>query len=117
MYFPAAVGQSRVCLPCVAQEGHRLKHAVLGPSKARWVSAIAAAPRHSLERSVLFIDLHEKMSIARRRDPFRRWEEGYAAARGREQEEKVLFDRELFYAVQPVERLAEMIERYRDAFA
>jgi hypothetical protein len=35
----------------------------------------------------------------------------------RELEEKVLFDRELFYAVQPKERLIGMIEKYRSSFS
>ena len=33
------------------------------------------------------------------------------------QEDAVLFDRELFYAVQSRDRLEAMIERYRTAFA
>ena len=34
-----------------------------------------------------------------------------------DREDKVIFDRELFYAMQTRERLAEMIERYQRAFA
>jgi hypothetical protein len=45
-----------------------------------------------------------------------RWEQEREAAERREQEEKDLFDRELFYALQPRERLTEIIETYRVRF-
>ena len=117
LFFPGAIGQTRVCMPCVEQEGHRLKHALPGNEKRELVTAIAAAPRRSIERMTLFNHLHERLSAARSRDVFQRWQARYIESRDREQEEKVLFDRELFYAVQPADRLAGMIEKYRAAFA
>lgn len=116
LYFPQAVGESRVCMPCLEHDGHRLKHALLGAEKQKWVAAIASAPRRSTERSLLFADMHEKLATAAEGEPYQRWQASFAAARERLAEEKALFDRELFYAVQPASRLLGMIERYRSAF-
>jgi hypothetical protein len=116
LYFPGAIGQQHVCLRCLAEDGHRLKHSILGENKSRYVNAIAAAPRHSIERSVLFADMHEKLFAARAGDGFRRWSDSYEQAKNREKQEKIIFDRELFYAIQPEGRLREMIEKYRNSF-
>ncbi|HZK82156.1 MAG TPA: hypothetical protein VFC46_13835, partial [Humisphaera sp.] len=115
LYFPGAVGEQHVCLRCLADDGHRLKHSILGEAKSRYVNAIAAAPRHSIERSVLFADMHQKLFAARGTDRFRRWSDSYEQAKNHEKQEKAIFDRELFYAIQPAQRLAEMIEKYRIA--
>jgi hypothetical protein len=117
LYFPDAVGQPRVCLPCVLQEGHRLKHRVLGDEKMRWVKQIAALPRHSLERSEVFYDMHEKLAAAWGKPPVNTWETDLRLAEERSQVERVLFDRELFYAIQPGERLIGLITRYRRHFS
>ncbi|MDB5289385.1 MAG: hypothetical protein JWL69_626 [Phycisphaerales bacterium] len=116
LYFPLAVGQPRVCLPCVVQEGHRLKHSILGKEKQRLVEAIAAAPRNSRERSTLFYTMHDQLAAAQSRPEIQRWEQRFNRAQTRVQEEKSLFDRELFYALQPADRLKAMIEQYREAF-
>lgn len=116
LYFPAAVGQARACVPCVRHEGHRLRHSVLGADKLRLVEAIAAAPRRSPERAALFHTLHDRLAAAGRGPALQRWERQVRETAEREQRERVLFDRELFYAVQPADRLAEMIGRYRGLF-
>lgn len=117
MYLPEAVGRARVCLPCIHQEGHRLKHAVLGERKRELLAVIAAAPRHSADRYAAFAALHRELSSAMKRHAgMRAWEERLRDAQQREAEESVVFDRELFYAMQPRHRLAEMIDRYRNAF-
>jgi hypothetical protein len=116
LFFPGAIGQSRLCKPCVAQEGHKLRHALLGEKKMQLVEAIAAAGRGSAERSLLFNDMHAQLAAERAGAEFKDWEARYAEFRIRKQEEKVWFDRELFYAVQPIDRLQGMIERYRSAF-
>jgi hypothetical protein len=115
LYFPGAAGQTRTCMACVMQEGHRLKHRLLGDAKRQLVEAIAAAPRRSTERSSLFFEMHGKLkAVAATRPPeLLRWDRRRAEAEAREQEERVIFDRELFYAMQPRDRLAMMIERYR----
>ena len=118
LYFPGAVGRSRLCEPCVVHEGHHLKHSLLGQEKSQLVEAIAAAPRLSMERSALFSEMHGKLAAAQSGEQFRNWEQRFEEAKERESEEKVLFDRELFYAVQSEERLKGMVEKpISEAFA
>jgi hypothetical protein len=119
LFFPGAAGQARACMACVMQEGHRLKHRLLGDEKRQFVEAIAAAPRRSSERSSLFFEMHGKLNAAMASRPpeLLRWERHREEAEAREQEERVIFDRELFYAMQPEERLANMIDRYRSDFS
>jgi hypothetical protein len=116
LYFPEAVGQPRACLPCIVREGHRLRHSVLGEEKMRIVEQIAAAPKGSPERTALFYRMHEKLSEAAGSGAIREWERRLGEARERAQAERVLFDRELFYAIQPADRLASLIDRYRGSF-
>jgi hypothetical protein len=115
LYFPGAAGQTRTCMACVMQEGHRLRHNILGPAKRELVEAIAAAPRRSAERSSLFFQMHGKLKAAATSRPpeLVRWERQREEAEAREQEERVIFDRELFYAMQSEDRLTSMIDRYR----
>lgn len=117
LYFPAAVGRQRVCMSCLVQEGHRLRHRVLGREKDRLVAAIAAAPRGSLERSSMYHEMHNRLAAAAGDPSVRRWEERLEEAGRREAEEKDLFDRELFYAIQPADRLQNVIQYYREQFA
>ena len=116
LYFPQAAGRQRVCMSCVVQDGHRLRHRVLGEEKDRLVALIEAAPRRSLERSVLFHDMHHRLARAASHPTVRAWEQQLADAGRREQEEKDLFDRELFYGIQSRERLEGLIEKYRSHF-
>jgi hypothetical protein len=116
LFFPEAATESRVCLPCVAQEGRRLKHSALGAEKSQMIAAIASLPRRSPRRAELFFAMHDKLAKAWKGDAGPRWEARYAKAEQRSAEEKTLFDRELFYAVQPASRLAGMIDRYRSQF-
>lgn len=113
LFFPDAVGEPRVCMPCILQEGHRLKHRVLGQEKMELVNQIASLPRRSSERSMLFYEMHDRLSFAWTKPPVKDWEQQLRRAEERAQEERVLFDRELFYAIQPRERLNALIERYR----
>ena len=112
LFFPDAVGEPRVCLPCLVQQGHRLKHGILGEEKMQFVERIAALPRRSPQRSALFFEMHDRLTAAWGEPPVRSWEEHFRQAEARAQEERVLFDRELFYALQPSERLAALIDRY-----
>lgn len=119
LYFPGAVGRTRACMACVLHEGHRLRHNVLGEQKRELIEAIAAAPRRSRERSSLFSELHGKLAAATAARPAEivRWERRREEAETREQEERVIFDRELFYAMQPEDRLTAMIQQYRAALS
>jgi hypothetical protein len=115
LFFPDAVGQPRVCLACLVREGHALRHRAVGFDKNTLVAAIAAAPRRSAERRELFSELHDKLASATA-PSVRTWESDFAAAEQQARHERVLFDRELFYAIQPRERLIGLINRYREAF-
>jgi hypothetical protein len=117
MYFPEAAGRARVCIPCVRGEGHRLRHRVLGPEKDRLVAAIAEAPRGSIERSVLFHEMHRRLNAAARHPAILEWERNLEETERHKREEAEVFDRELFYAIQPAERLESLIGHYRRAFA
>jgi hypothetical protein len=116
LYFPQAVGRPRACVSCVVQEGHRLQHGLLGPEKERYVEAIAAAPRGSIERTVLFTEMHRRRKSAASSHPaLGQWEQRLRDVERQHAEETELFDRELFYAIQPRERLEGLVARYRAA--
>lgn len=117
LFFPDALGEPRVCLPCLVQEGHRLRHSLLGDDKMRLVRRIEAAPRKSTERAALFSELHDRLAVAWTSIEARNWDRRFRDAEARAVEQRVLFDRELFYAIQPRERLEELIEKYRKRFA
>jgi hypothetical protein len=113
MLFPAAVGRSRVCVGCLAHEGHTLRHGLLGEKKPGIVQQIAALPRRSLQRSIAFHNLHGCLSAAAvSSTSLKQWQARYREAEQQDRQDQVLFDRELFYALQPQERLAGMIDRY-----
>jgi hypothetical protein len=117
LYFPDAVGQPRVCLPCIQQQGHRLKHGILGEEKRQLVEQIAGLPRLSIERSNAFYDMHDKLAAASNAPRMKSWEAELRQAEEQSQMERVLFDRELFYAIQPGERLSGLIDQHRRQFA
>lgn len=117
LYFPLAVGRSRACLPCIQQEGHRLRHGILGEEKMEMIQQIESLPRKSMERAMLFSGMHRRLNESVRDRAIVQWEERYRAARAADAEDQGIFDRELFYALQPRERLEAMIGKYRREFA
>lgn len=111
LWFPTAVGRQRTCLPCVLQEGHRLRHALPGGRKRELVAAIAAAPRRSSTRARLFQQMHRELAESpQRRSALEQWRLRVAEAQQRALLDQEEFSRELFYAVQPRERLAALID-------
>jgi len=117
MYFPDAIGKERVCIPCVKQEGHHLKHNLLGSRKRQLVAQIASLPRRSADRAARFSEMRRELSsLAIHSDVLQRWQDRFRETQEREKQEQTLFDRELFYAIQPRERLNEMIGKYRAEF-
>ncbi len=117
LMFPTAVGQRRPCLPCLAHEGHRLRHGLLGKEKMEMVEQIAGLPRRSLQRQEAFNQMHARLNTAVATHPsVQKWEQRVAEANRETAEFAPLFDRELFYAIQPRERLAGVIEEYRGRF-
>jgi hypothetical protein len=117
LFFPDAVGQPRACVPCLVQDAHRFKHRVLGEQKWKMVERIAALPRRSPERSALFFEMHDQLSAAWAAPGANHWDQRLREAEERAQAERVLFDRELFYAIQPRERLMALIGQYRERFS
>lgn len=116
MYLPEALGRPRVCLPCIEQEGHRLRHSILGRRKRELVEQINAAPRRSPQRYAAFAEMHRELSAAASGHPaMKQWQKRLNEAREREGEESAVFDRELFYALQPRDRLGEMVKRVEGA--
>jgi hypothetical protein len=117
MLLPLALEQTRICLPCVVSEGHHLRHRLLGERKMQYVERIASLPRKSPQRRELFTQMHRDLSAAAATHPtLSRWEQTLRETQQRELEEKTLFDRELFFALQPRERLEGMIEQYHALF-
>jgi hypothetical protein len=117
LYFPMAAHRQRACLPCVLQEGHHLKHSLLGEEKRELVGAIAGAPRHSHERRRLFQQMHERLAGERLANPkMKQWQRRLEESIQQRNEDKILFDRELFIGVQSRARLESMISPYRELF-
>ena len=113
LFHPRAADRERVCPPCIAARGHRLRHAVLGEEKQRWLDRIAAASDFKHRRDI-FRDMHAAMAAARVEDAtLERWRMERDRADARLEEEAVLFDRELFYLVQPEQQLRALIARVR----
>ncbi|HEY8667064.1 MAG TPA: hypothetical protein VIL86_10380 [Tepidisphaeraceae bacterium] len=69
LFFPEALGRVRACLPCVEQEGRRLRHGLLGEGKRALVEKIAALPRKSMERGRLFAEMHSMLAAAAQDHP------------------------------------------------
>jgi hypothetical protein len=117
MYLPAALGRQRVCLPCVKQELHRARHSLLGERKLQLVAQIQALPRRSRQRAQQYYQMHRELAgAAQASGALQRWQQRLLEAQQREKQEQILFDRELFYALQPQDRLRQMIERYARQF-
>ena len=117
LFLPQALGRQRVCVPCVLHEGHRLRHRVLGERKRELVERISSTPRGSAQRQALFQQMHNQLDAAALGHPaLARWRGVLEETKIREREEQTLFDRELFYAVQPRERLLHLVEHCDSAF-
>ncbi len=116
LFFPTAVNRERACLACLRQQGHHLRHNLLS-DKRQLVQAIEQAPRRSRERSLLFQEMHRRLAEARTDPRLQQWEQKWKEALEHAREDQVIFDRELFYAVQPRDRLESMIEQYTQMFS
>ncbi|HEX8340298.1 MAG TPA: hypothetical protein VF624_05260 [Tepidisphaeraceae bacterium] len=118
LYFPTAGQRGDVCVPCIKSEGHALRHAVLGAAKRPHLAAIEAAPRRSPARRAAYVAMHQTLAVAyTRSSDVPAWRERLHRAVAQDQADAQVFDRELFYGIQPCERLTAMIEQYRIALA
>jgi len=114
LYFPGATGKQRACLPCLKQQLHGARHAVLGEEKAKFVEEIEALPRDSMQRRTVFSEMHRRLHEAGEHDArLRHAEQAFTDAENRRWEEDVLFSRELFYALQTRQRLEELADKCR----
>lgn len=117
LYHPLAAGRERICMQCLRHEEHALSHRVLGDAKRVWLERIGAA-RDARERRVFFEQMHEARRKALSKDSaYLDSQQRISAAERQLAQETELFDREMFYAIQPRERLAGLIERVRGEFA
>jgi hypothetical protein len=117
LYFPTAVGRMRPCLPCLAHEGHQLRHRVLEEKKEDLVRLIDQSPRKSPQRQKAYSMMHAMLAAAApEHSRIQDWQARVEEANRLNLEDSVLFDREFFYGIQPRERLMDVISRYRGAF-
>lgn len=114
LYFPPALAAQRVCVPCVVHEGHQLKHSLLGQRKMQLVRQIETLPRHSPQRHALFLQMHSELAAeAAKSQALAHWRQKLQRTLELARQQQALFDRELFYAIQPRHRLEKMIESYQ----
>ncbi len=99
LWFPAAAGRQRVCLSCLAHEGHHLRHSLLGERKNEILSELTALPRRSPIRALVYQNMHAALSAAEQSSAdLQQWRSRYQRAQQRDRQDQFLFDRELFYA-------------------
>jgi hypothetical protein len=112
LYFPAARGQKRVTLRPLLQEGRRIRHGSFWREKRELADRIATLPRHSADRRKLFYQMHANLAQHAASPAMRQWSTRLEQATREQMRQKALFDRELFFALQPEDRLRAMISRY-----
>jgi hypothetical protein len=114
LYWPGSIGRSRACLSCVRHAGHQLRHGLLGARKHQIVQAIDALPRRSRARAELFADMQRQLEAAWTQSPSTSiWQQELDQARADTEADAVHFDREITYAMQPLERLVDLITAVR----
>jgi len=117
LLFPTAIGRTRLSLPSIIQQGHKIKHSLSGDRKRKLVDAIAREPRRSQERSLIFQTMHSELAgDISKGDAMTRWREMLERCKKQHIDEQILFSRELFYALQPRTRLSDIIDSYRSRF-
>ena len=116
LYFPAAIGQRRINLRPLLQEGRRIRHGMLSAEKRAMVKQMDALPRHSRQRQELFFRMHDRLAAESNSPAIQAWELRLGEAEREKHQQRALFDRELFFGVQPRERLTALIRRYDEFF-
>jgi hypothetical protein len=117
LHFPAAVGRKRACVPCLVHEGHRLRHSVMGDEKMDMVRQIQSLPRKSPLRQQIFSRMRGRLAETVQIHPsIFDWQKRMNQALQENVTEQGMFDRELFYAIQPESRLRNLIARYQERF-
>jgi hypothetical protein len=114
LWFPMAVNHRRLDVHPLLVEGRRIHHDWLGDEKRRMVRQIAMLPRKSEQRRRLFYQMHKQLAAVVDKPLYTDWEHRLEDAWRTARQQQEIFDRELFYAIQPESRLKELISRYRD---
>jgi len=117
LFFPAAAGQKRVSLRPLLQEGRRIRHGSFSREKRAMASAISNLPRRSADRSARFFEMHRWLAQQVSSPAMTAWQQQMDHALAEQLRQKAVFDRELFFAIQPEDRLRGIINRYDTAFA
>jgi hypothetical protein len=112
LYFPAARGEKRINLRPLMQEGRRIRHGSFWREKRELAQRIATLPRHSPDRRELFYKMHGNLAQYAASPAMRQWSARLEEATREQMRQKAVFDRELFFAIQPEDRLRAMISRY-----
>jgi hypothetical protein len=115
LYFPHAVGRSRINLRPLLQEGRRIRHACFSDWKMQLVRRIEALPRRSAQRRDLFFQMHARLDESLRDPAFLDWQRRLDDTRQLAAQQSPLFDRELSYCLQPADRLLGLIAKYNAA--
>jgi hypothetical protein len=114
LYHPWAEGRTRACLPCVRQEGHRLSHSVI--NKRHYLETITSAPRRSRARKAAYLAMHAELAATAPAAPLlTEWRRRLLDTENAAAADQYLFDRELFYALQPESRLKQLMDDVRRA--
>lgn len=112
LYFPWAMGRVRACVACVIQEGHHLRHNLPDLNKSDYLRVIAESPRKSTGRKQVYLQMHRELARSREASPaLVEWNTRLATTLESAREDRLVFDRELFYALQPRNRLESWIDR------
>ena len=115
LLFPGAVGAEHVDIGALWREGRRLQHGRGVARKAELVGHIASLPRGSAERSRLFYEMHAMLDDIANGPAYLEWQRRYEQARDQARHAEAVSDRELFFAIQPEERLRGLVEKYHAA--
>jgi len=81
------------------------------------VREIQALPRKSVQRQRIFSQMHDRLAATVQIHPsINDWKRRMTQAQRQSADEQGMFDRELFYAIQPKNRLQALIAKYQDNF-
>jgi hypothetical protein len=117
LYFPTAESQQRINPQALHIQERRRRHAWSDPRKREVAASIAAAPRLSPRRAALFAEMHRDLRAAMAGEEYVRFGTSLDEQRQRADAQRGIFDRGLFYLIQPRNRLQKLIDTMREAFA
>ncbi|MFI5378892.1 MAG: hypothetical protein ACHRHE_06330 [Tepidisphaerales bacterium] len=117
LYFPTAESQQRIDRHALQVQERRRRHGWSDPHKRELVDGIAATPRLAPRRAQLFAEMHHHLRNATDNDDYRRFKADADAQRRLSDAQRAIFDRQIFYLIQPRTRLQKLIDSTRAAFA